>query len=48
MRGSRCANCCRRWWAPRPVVDGGRIREIYFVRNPEKLLMVHEQRDVRR
>ena len=30
------------------VVDDGRIREIYFVRNPEKLLMVHEQRDVRR
>ena len=30
------------------VVGGGRIREIYFVRNPEKLEKVHEQRDVRR
>ena len=30
------------------VVDGGRISEIYFVRNPEKLQKVHEQRVVRR
>ncbi len=30
------------------VVDDGRIGKIYFVRNPEKLQTVHEQRDVRR
>lgn len=30
------------------VVDDGRIGKIYFVRNPEKLRTVHEQRDVRR
>ena len=30
------------------VVDGERISEIYFVRNPEKLERVHEQRHVRR
>jgi RNA polymerase sigma-70 factor (ECF subfamily) len=30
------------------VVHGGRIEEIYFVRNPEKLRTVHERRHVRR
>lgn len=30
------------------VVDRGRISTIYFVRNPEKLRMVHRRRDVRR
>ena len=30
------------------ALDGGRISEIYFVRNPEKLRSVHERRDVGR
>jgi RNA polymerase sigma-70 factor (ECF subfamily) len=30
------------------VVADGRISRIYFVRNPEKLQAVHQQRDVRR
>lgn len=30
------------------VVDGGRISTIYFVRNPEKLRMVHRRHHVRR